>query len=219
MSSCKICKKNNHTDKDCYSRKRSGKTDREEVSKITFLCDNNSNAGWILDSGASSHMTNNENILQKSQPIQTKVGIASHDGYMTATKIGTVDLGNCELNNVLYIPNLKISLMSVSALTEKGGKVIFHRDTVTISKNKNVVLEGRKNLTGLYMIKGTIKETALNVKEEVKARLWHKRLGHVGIDNMKKLLKLSEGIDMKQENVGKCRTILKIVKRAHRPSK
>ncbi|EZA58227.1 hypothetical protein X777_01590 [Ooceraea biroi] len=70
---------------------------------------------------------------------------------MIAKKIGTVDFGNCGLNNVLYIPNLRKNLLSVNAITQKEGKVEFYKDEVIISKNKNTIFKGKK-IARAYML-------------------------------------------------------------------
>ncbi|XP_073996174.1 uncharacterized protein [Rhodnius prolixus] len=57
---CKICKKNNHDEKNCYFRKNK----HPEKHDISFLANETSNSKWILDSGSSSHMTNDEIVLQ-----------------------------------------------------------------------------------------------------------------------------------------------------------
>lgn len=63
---------------------------------------------------------------------------------MTARSIASIDLGNCELNNVLYIPDLRRNLLSVSSITKKEEKIEFYKDIVTISKDKRIIFEGKK---------------------------------------------------------------------------
>lgn len=41
--------------------------------------------------------------------------------------------------------------MSVAAITEKGGEVLFKKDEVLITKNGSVILKGCKEKQGLYI--------------------------------------------------------------------
>lgn len=106
-------------------------TAKEKNCKIAFLSTDETE-GWIVDSAATSHMTNDSSVLKEGQKISTKVGVASKEGSMIAKKTGTIDLGNCKLNDVLYIPDLRRNLLSVSRITEKGGKVEFFEDKVKV---------------------------------------------------------------------------------------
>lgn len=89
-------------------------------------------------------MTNDLTKLKEGRIIKTKVGVASKERIMIAKKTGTVDLENCELNSVLYIPDLRKNLLSVNAISQKGGKVEFYKDEVVISKNKNTIKRKKK---------------------------------------------------------------------------
>lgn len=99
-------------------------------------------------------MTNDSNSLKEGRKISTRVGVANKEETMTARKTGKIDLGSCEINNVIYVPDLRRNLLPVSAITEKGGKVEFYRNEVIISKDRKTILKGKKDSTGLYVVQG-----------------------------------------------------------------
>lgn len=145
QNSCSICKKTNHTDKDCFFRKKE--------DKICFLVRGNVNpTQWIIDSGSTSHMANNKALFKTIEKISTKVGIAKNNESMQAHGIGVVELQECELQNVIYVPELTTNLISVNAITSQGGEVIFTRNEVLIRKEGKVQLKGSRNRNGLYEI-------------------------------------------------------------------
>lgn len=62
---------------------------------------------WIIDTGASNHMTGNLRLLQELKDVHgCPIGLP--DGQKTvATKEGTTTLdGGLKLSNVLYVPKL-----------------------------------------------------------------------------------------------------------------
>lgn len=78
-------------------------------------------ASWIIDIGASNHLTGNLNEMHEvCDIVACSVGLP--DGKRTnATKEGTVLLeGGLKLTNVLYIPKLSCSLIYVSQLLDES---------------------------------------------------------------------------------------------------
>lgn len=175
--SCKICRKTNHQEKDSFFRKKKGDSAREENNKVAFLTNTIETEDWIVDSGSTSHMTNDSSKLKEGRKIITKVGVANKEGTMPAKKTGTVDLGNCELNNVLYIPDLRRYLLSVSAITQKGGKVEFYKDKVTISKDKETIFKGKRNSAGLYIVQNNKNiERAMTVEKKILSKTMARKI-------------------------------------------
>lgn len=63
---------------------------------------------------------------------------------MTAEAEGNVRGKKITLQRTLYVPNLKKNLISVNAVTNNGGTVVFTNDKVTISKDSEEILKGKK---------------------------------------------------------------------------
>ena len=102
-----------------------------------------------------------------------------------AKKSGTVALpDNVELQNVLYCPELKVNLISVPRLMERGCNVYFENGTFAVWKGKEKVLSAvQKN--GLYVISGKSEQVYSTTE-------WHRKLAHFG--KMEKLQDTVVGI-------------------------
>ncbi|KAG5566326.1 hypothetical protein RHGRI_002058 [Rhododendron griersonianum] len=76
--------------------------------------------GWIIDSGATDHITFNPNdFIQITQPQRTSIANANGVTY-PVTGAGTVALSpSLSLSNTLLVPSLSNKLMSVGQATEE----------------------------------------------------------------------------------------------------
>ena len=88
----------------------------------------------IVDSGASSppssHMIKTNTLLKHARPIDAEIPLAKGDTSITAKSTGTFETPNCKLNNVLHVPDLAKNLLSVNAITERNGKIVFEENKV-----------------------------------------------------------------------------------------
>ncbi|KAK3730444.1 hypothetical protein QZH41_012646, partial [Actinostola sp. cb2023] len=158
---CHHCGKPGHLKRNCWSLKKekekeqqnkpeskpvkhkanvvAADSDSESLGLVTqalaaSVC---ANDVWIIDSGATCHMTNDRSslrdILELTEPVHVQLG----DGkVLNATARGTVTLytvlrgGNekrCNLKDVLFVPKLSYSLLSVPKATGAGLKVSFDK--------------------------------------------------------------------------------------------
>lgn len=208
---CSICKKTNHVEEDCFFRKKHGqKNDENKVAFFAGYSNNLEDLEFIVDSGATTHMVKNKEILTNAEKCDTNIGIAKKNQNMKSEEVGSVNGDNCVLKNVLYIPELSKNLLSVNAITENGGEVTFTKNSVLITKDNEEILQGVKQKNGLFLVKlcsEEKKEEAMLGDEKIQlVEEWHRKLGHLGKTNMKKLLKLSTGINITEkecENLNK----------------
>lgn len=101
------------------------------------------------------------------------------------------------IQNVLYVPGLQFNLLSVSKLEIKGYKILFDKGKGIIFKNNVVVAEATRNhrvyeLTLTHCLHATI-----DCMVACDLELWHRRLGHVGYNNIKKMTGMVEGLKIK----------------------
>lgn len=204
-NSCSICKKTNHNEKNCFYRKNKDENSRN-VSFLSFLVGDNKNkgTGWIVDSGASTHMTNDRKVLENVNKKVTPFTVAN-DTVMTSKEVGNVKAENCNLNEVAFVPELLSNLLSVNRVTQNGGTVIFDKNEVVIKYEDQEVLKGEKNNNGLYTVNlKTGKNACYSVVD------WHQKLGHLGLQNMKKLKEISNGMNFNhQDGDLKCEVCIK----------
>ena len=95
---------------------------------------------WLIDSGASRHITGFKEALFDMVEKDTNPEIILGDNSTYLVKgTGTVTLHLSQgqvlcLQDVLYVPNLKKNLVSISAMEDKGFNVAFIDGKVRIWK-------------------------------------------------------------------------------------
>ena len=99
------------------------------------------NSSWILDSGASKHVTGrpNEFISYKLYPSSYKETIQTADGTFQPIKgIGTVKCTpSITLSSVLYVPSFPVNLVSISSLVDQlDCRVSLDRENCLIQERK-----------------------------------------------------------------------------------
>jgi len=203
---CGICKKTNHAERNCYFRKNTSKQKDEDKDKISSMAANDKSIPeefiWILDSGSSSHMVNDERLFKSLTWKESEIGIAKKKETIKSKGIGTVETENCILNDVLFVPELRQNLLSVSAIVENGGKVDFARNKAEIKKYGKT-FTAYKTKQGLWAVDfgKPVKQHALLTKNQEIAYEWHRKLGHLGAKNMMRLMKQSDGMKLTREEI------------------
>ena len=160
---------------------------------------------WLVDSGASKPMCNDEKQFNSMTPLEKPEKIKVGDGfYLTATMQGNIKLklnvnGKIKMvtvRDVLYVPELSYNLLSVSKATDSGKQVLFQGDKCEIKNRRDEILLQATKHRGLYYV-DTIEEenttefaTCAETSEPVsKERVWHSRYGHLGDQSLSKLVK------------------------------
>jgi hypothetical protein len=168
---------------------------------------------WLIDSGASKHMTGQRDILSCHSEKKFSHKVTLGDDYQYPIK--GVGESNYKLNSrnsmkmkdVLYVPGLTKNLLSISALEKKGFRVAFIDGEVLMwAKGKTMeeaIVIGKEE-GGLYKLKGHSK-AAMTHSIENPCELWHRRLAHI---NYKALLYVSKAVTglpkLKVDHEGVC---------------
>jgi len=147
--------------------------------------------GWVLDSGASQHMTCDSSYLVDRVELHDPVSVMLGDGSVcVATAAGSVQLtGDVQLHDVLYVPGLKTNLFSVKHATARGVQVLFTGSKATVTAGGRTYLTAVADASGLYylqQVSGVACAAVARVPET--AELWHARFGHLGYDSLAKLV-------------------------------
>jgi hypothetical protein len=142
---------------------------------------------WLIDSGASRHMTGYRDHLTNLVGKETSIHVVFGDNAIYNVKgVGTstfqldsdTPLQLCE---VLYVPGMKRNLVSISALEDKGYKVAFSEGKILAWHKKPHmdsarVIGVREN--NLYRL--TVRPVqALLHDTIILSELWHRRLSHI----------------------------------------
>ena len=90
-------------------------------------------------------------------------------------------------------------MLSVSATTRLGAAVMFEDGLCKISRNSKLLAVGAM-VEKLYVLKAVPDKHVHVAMDESRLKLWNYRLGHLGMDNIVKLVndKLVQGMDCNQ---------------------
>ncbi|KAG7599411.1 Reverse transcriptase RNA-dependent DNA polymerase [Arabidopsis suecica] len=136
---------------------------------------------WIIDTGASNHMTGSLDFLNEVCDM-SPVLIKLPDGrFTTSTRQGTVQLGSSlKLSAVYLVDELKCHLISVSQLTRDSGCVFQITDRLCVVQERisRTVIGAGEQRNGLYFFRGVAVASAVQRMALQPLELWHKRLGH-----------------------------------------
>lgn len=147
---------------------------------------------WLVDSGASSHMTRQKDVLVNYIDFEHPEKVVLGDGKtVEAVGIGNVPLQmlfkdrnpmHAVLHGVLYVPKLTSNLFSVRAAATKGNTVKFGSSKCWI-RDADGRLKGMGSLEGkLYRLdcqSPPSEYAAAASAEQCDADLWHQRFGHL----------------------------------------
>ena len=139
----------------------------------------------MIDNGASRHFTGYKEALSNLVEKKTKVEIILRDNATYPVKgngVVTLHLNQGQtlhLQEVLYVPDLKNNLVSISAMEDKGFKVAFIDGKVRISQRnpKDAFTLGFR-IEGLYQVGGS-PLGALTCDTSLQSELWHQRFAHL----------------------------------------
>ena len=111
---------------------------------------------WVIDSGASDHITPHCSLLESAQRISYPCSITMPNGKQaTVTHIGSVVIADgIELQQVLCVPNFHFNLLSASKLTKQlSSNVVFTPTTCLIQDNlRQTSMVLGKESSGLYYV-------------------------------------------------------------------
>ena len=172
----------------------------EEISqKHGFLHAMDEKNSWILDSGASRHISCRREWFQEFTPCEGEYVYLGDDTKANVKGRGKVfirRLVNNEwldgvVNDVLYVPSFQKNLLSTGACMSNGYFIVFDDDRASIfSKDKDLLAQGVKQQNNLIkmLIIPVIKYEA-NFASNAPMKLWHERLGYVNCDRIQEMLR------------------------------
>ena len=156
---------------------------------------------WVIDSGASSHMTGFPSVLTSYRPETSIPDVRIADGR-SCPVLGSGQsraTSSLPLQHVLYIPGFPANLLSISAITKAlhCGVFFFPHHCVfqDLDTGRRIGL-GRENGRGIYELVADSPSTGLQALFALSASssslhdslLWHCRLGHPSFVKLKETL-------------------------------
>lgn len=164
---------------------------------------------WIIDSGASHHLTPDSTLFAALQPLPEDITITVGNGdTIKAIGSGRIFLQfhfGLEISiEALYVPGIQRSLLSVSQLGRNPGHSLTFENgycysgSYTIGMLKDGLYElmatpvvmrptgSRLSLPEPPIALSSVASTFITILPSLE--MWHLRLGHLGVDSLKKLL-------------------------------
>ncbi|KAF7839831.1 Retrovirus-related Pol polyprotein from transposon TNT 1-94 [Senna tora] len=165
---------------------------------------------WWIDSGATIHISNTlQGFLNQRKPTSSEQYIYS------GNKMGSLveAIGTCKLilnsgfvlilDRTFYVPSFSRNLISISKLVPLGYSFEFSNNMFKLFFKSNIVGNGTMS-DGLFRVQlqdNTSYDTmhassSISIKRcatnENSSMLWHRRLGHISLERVKRLVK--EGV-------------------------
>ncbi|GKB60306.1 retrovirus-related pol polyprotein from transposon TNT 1-94 [Tanacetum coccineum] len=170
---------------------------------------------WILDTGATDHMTPHSKAILNAKILKILPKITLPNGQSSdITQIGQVKLNNgIMLKDVLCVPSFKFSLLSIPKLTKDNNcvAIFFPNFCVLQDLTTKKVLGLGKKIAGLYhLLNVPMDSVDGKIRDMVQSHmssglfscsagiynkpvctnmfsLWHHRLGHLPVSKMKNI--------------------------------
>ncbi|UYV64717.1 hypothetical protein LAZ67_3001746, partial [Cordylochernes scorpioides] len=203
---CHYCHKIGHWSRECRKRLANEKNKSKNLhdSKGSssdyglILCDNQvePNDIWYADSGASCSMTFRREWFKTYTPFTSDHPIYLGDNStLLAEGMGDIEIqayvdGGCYntyIRNVLYSPQLKKKLYSLSTSTRRGFNVIIKHDKLQIFMDNDLKAVGVRH-DGLYRMLFKVTSSSQGyITSENKLQLWHERLAHLPVATLREM--------------------------------
>jgi len=157
-----------------------------------------SDGSWVLDTGATNHMTGNRSILVSLDESVRGSVCFGDESMVEICGIGAVTIAGKNqdhkvLSEVYYIPSLKCNIVSLGQLEEGGCRIEIEDGVLQVFERKQAdsqraLLIRAKRLNRLYIMKVTVTAPiCLLTKMSDEARLWHARYGHLNFRSLHEL--------------------------------
>ncbi|XP_057543915.1 uncharacterized protein LOC130823315 [Amaranthus tricolor] len=158
---------------------------------------------WIIDTGATHHVTGDKSCLFDITNIHCPVGLPNGDNVIASLE-GSVHLSDMiTLHHVLYVPNLSCHLLSVSQLNDNLQSVVtFHSDVCLIQDHMKALIGTGVRRDGLYYFSKPKVVSTIEASTDVE--LWHRRMGHPSEKVVKSLSHVSRSRSSLNKNCEVC---------------
>ena len=153
---------------------------------------------WLIDSGASSHMTYQKELFSEYHSFKTPEKVCLGDGRSVEAlgsgkipvlmAIGNGGMTKGAFYNALYVPKISHNLFSVRAASEKGKAMRFDdKNCYIYDKYNNICGVGEIEGKLYYLNCHPAEYASVSVRGNIDT--WHQRLGHINEQYVQKLSK------------------------------
>ena len=161
-----------------------------------FEANSESENVWYLDNGASNHMTGRRDYFKTMDETITgkvrfgddsRIDIKGKGSILFVSQNGDKKI----LADVYYIPDLKSNIISLGQATESGCEVRMKEEQLTLcDKEGKLIVQAKRSKNRLYkVIMNIVDLKCLQAAAKPESTIWHARLGHIGKQSMRAMMK------------------------------
>jgi transposase InsO family protein len=199
---CYECEEEGHIKRDCPKLKKNQEDLRYKLNRIRgnkaaeegaeyvgcFYSSPSELSSWVIDSGATSHVTADRSLFTEMRRVDATVVVANGE-KVKARGAGKVEIrvnfGDkiLVLHDVLWVPEIDLNLLSVQKLAQQGHEVLFESKNVYMIKGDQWNLIGKMNDRHYRTIN---MESCHLVSNNQCIHDWHRALGHRNLQDVRR---------------------------------
>ena len=147
-----------------------GNSGNEKVNKVVKSVSSTYVEKWLIDSGSTVHLTNNNKYLVNASPCDNSITVGTGDSLNAKAK-GTIVLRQVKsnkkliLHDVLYVPEFNSNIISVSNLLQKGYTVIGNKNNMTLRYNDKTMSIRNTDTLNMFYFYGIRLQVSRNERE------------------------------------------------------
>lgn len=188
-------------------------TIRDDQNEFLFMMVNKingrlNNKNWIVDSGATCHVTSNKQLLIDFNVVNT-VQVQVADGRIFSSRgsgMSKIEFVNNDgvsswatITDVHYVPEIDFNVLSVGKLALKGVIIEFREMSCNLKYGNKIFGVGTLMNDRQYTLKSSNKVCSLLKTDNNCLHFWHRACGHLDPAVIKELQNsnLVDGVNMK----------------------
>ena len=210
---CYNCGKRGHKSFQCKAPKKEKKKMQSEqkgyavlgATTIGNVTSTGNTVRFIIDSGATEHLVTSAGLLDEIEDVKNpfNISVAKEEEHLEVRQAGSLSVTslvngaevNVDIKRAYVAEGLRHNLFSVRKVAMMGGEVRFKGNNAYVIMNGDTIAIGHR-VGYLYYLEFKRVEIVANVADGSAGELWHRRLGHLHISGVKKLIndKLAVGV-------------------------